>query len=114
MSSFIPSTLAASLSQGVYQQTQSARTQDSERGEATRNAQKMRELLAKHINAVEDSYESTDDHVTVNEDGQGSSQAGYYDSLPKKPRADAGPETADEAAGDAPPTPSTGGLDLTA
>jgi hypothetical protein len=106
------------LSQGVYQQTQAARSNDAQRGEAARNAQKMRELLQKHIESVEDSYESSDDHVTVNEDGQGSGQAGYYDPLPKKPRATASQEEADDQQQQAdestPPASPLSHVDLTA
>ena len=71
MSSITPSPIASSVAQGVLQQSQASKSSDAQRNEAARHSQRMRELLQKHIESVEDSYETTDDQMQVKEHREG-------------------------------------------
>ncbi len=65
-----PSPIAASLAQGVLQQSQQASATDKARNEAERFRQKLREMSEKKQQSVQDSYETTDDHLKVEPDGR--------------------------------------------
>lgn len=114
--SSIPSNLAASLVQGVVQQAQSAKAQDAARNAGDRGAARMRDLLARQVDSVEDSYETADDHMTVDKDASNAQQQPYYfEGHGGEPRQQPQPE----AEAESPPPPpedgaSPGHLDITA
>lgn len=67
--------IIASVSQGALQQSQVARTQDAEKNEAQARAQELRKKQTAHTQAVEDSYETTDDQARINEDEESQQQS---------------------------------------
>ena len=76
MSSIPPANIAGSIAQGALQQSQVSKSGDAQRREATRQARRLDQMTQKHVESVEDSYETSDEHVTVDEDGEG--QSGMY------------------------------------
>jgi len=71
MSSITPSPIASSVAQGALQQSQAARVNDARRNESARRGERMKEMIEKYLESVEDSYETTDDPMTIREDGEG-------------------------------------------
>ena len=66
----IPSHIAASLAQGVVQQAESSKKTDAERQKAGRFSEKMRKLQEQELESVEDSYETSDEVVKIDENEQ--------------------------------------------
>lgn len=106
--------IAASVSQGALQQHQAARARDSQQSRAGRLSQQLREATLTHIESVEDSRETSDDHLTVDEDAH----HGGHQYLPlteqpeENPAEDEPTEPAEVESEDPPPT--GGRIDLTA
>jgi len=68
MSSLTPTNIAASVAQGALQQSQAARGKDKARNQAAYYSHKLRKDEEKHLESVEDSYETSDEHLTVRDD----------------------------------------------
>lgn len=100
MSSITPSPIASSVAQGALQQSQTARVNDARRNESARRGERMKELIEKYLESVEDSYETTDDQMTIREDGEGA-QGGGQDRRPSTRRAPAEPPEPAEPEGGA-------------
>jgi len=74
MSSLTPTNIAASVAQGALQQSQAARGKDKARNQAAYYSHKLRKDEEKHLESVEDSYETSDEHLTVRDDDQSARQ----------------------------------------
>ncbi len=69
MSSIPPGTsIVSSVAQGALQQSQAAKAQDMQRNRRQEQSQRMRQLIEKHLQTVEDSFEASDEHLVVQED----------------------------------------------
>lgn len=66
--------IIASVNQGALQQSQIARIQDADKNEAQARAQDLRKKQTAHTEAVEDSYQTTDDQARINEDEESKQQ----------------------------------------
>jgi len=73
----MPANIAASAAQAALQQNQIARQRDAVSNADRRHAQKLRELLEKHINEVEDAEQVDPNRLRIDaeqrENGQGRS-----------------------------------------
>lgn len=91
--SSVPNPIAGSLTQAAIQQSQVARQRDSVRNRDERNADRMRELLEKKLNSIEDSDLTSDDRMTVREDesnaqhpgGRAPQEEEHHDEAPTPP-----------------------------
>lgn len=91
MSSLTPANIAASVAQATLQQSQTAKARDAVRNQAAYAAVKLRQEEQKNLESIEDSYETTDEHLTVRDD-----QAGNQQNPRKKKKNDSGGEDAVE------------------
>jgi hypothetical protein len=76
MSSITPSNIAGAFAQTVQQQRQSAQAQDTQHNDAARSLLAQRQKAAENMESIEDSYETTDDHVAVDADARGNTGGG--------------------------------------
>jgi len=58
--------IAGSISQALVQQSQIARKADAARNRDQQQAQKLRDMVYKHVHEVEDSAEADSDRVRIN------------------------------------------------
>jgi hypothetical protein len=65
--SSVPSGIAGSVSQAALQQSQAARAADAARNKDEQEAARLRKLLEKHVNEVEDSEQTDPKQLPVNE-----------------------------------------------
>ena len=91
--SVTPSHIAASLAQSPLQQRQTAAATDDARNSAARASQRMRHLIARHMEAVEDAYETSDEPLIIQD---------HPDSGPRN-QADDGPADDEPDESPAPP-----------
>lgn len=74
MSSLTPANIAASVAQGALQQSQTAKGRDAVRNQAAYHVQRLHKLKEKNLESVEDSYETSDEHLTVRDDDSNPNQ----------------------------------------
>ncbi|QNN24781.1 hypothetical protein HED60_21720 [Planctomycetales bacterium ZRK34] len=79
MSSLTPANIAASVAQATLQQSQTAKARDAARNQATYASVRLRQQEEKNLESIEDSYETSDEHLTVRDD-----QAGAQQQSPRK------------------------------
>ncbi len=74
--SVTPSQIASGVAQTTYQQGQIARITDADRNRRLRIMQELREQQELQRESVEDSYETSDEHLTVRDDEEGRKEQG--------------------------------------
>jgi hypothetical protein len=90
MSSLTPANIAASVAQATLQQSQTANARDAVRNQAAYASAKLRQQELKSIEAIEDSYETSDEHLTVRDDQASGQQQNPRKK--KKKKSDGGDE----------------------